>query len=265
VTESAGTPVYSEPAGSYASSWVMFAVVAVAFTVDCARAGRLVHVLGWSVGAVMIVGVNVLVTTSARALRSITVTTDSVQVGSDRLARSDIAGVAVVAESPPRILGQTPHLPMPRGVAGLALRLRDGSVVGVPTRRPDDLAAALGLTIPDGDEPTAADDVRIADGDDLAQLADVEERAAALYRVAGLPEPPARATAAGIAGATCVLVAGRPVYGYAWLSTEGQVARVEQVAVVPGRVRDGAADRLRSAAHEWAAGHGFQIVETSPP
>jgi hypothetical protein len=59
--------------------------------------------------------------------------------------------------------------------------------------------------------------VRIADVDDLAQLAEVEVAADELFRPLGIVDLPAPASAAERARAWRVLVAGRPVQGFAVL------------------------------------------------
>jgi GNAT superfamily N-acetyltransferase len=255
--------VYVEPAGTYRSAWLMASFVIVGFTIDCVRAGRVVHLIGWGLAGLAIVGVNVLVVYAARTLRSITVTASEIRVGEQQVARADIAATEDHPERATHVLGQTPHTPLPRGIRGLALRLVDGTLVAVATRQPDRLAAVLGVS-----ELSVAVSVRAATDDDYLALADIDERAAALFRVAELPVPEP-VTEAQLRAASIVLVADDPPAGFVAAERHGGQLRILALAVLPARMRAGVGTALVNALGEWARQHGcagltVTIAEPAP-
>jgi GNAT superfamily N-acetyltransferase len=240
---------YAEHPRSYASSLALVAVLAVGFAVDALLGGAGAHVWGWLAALVLVVGTDLLVVYAARSTRTIRLTGEALTVGEDSVPRTDIAGLDDV-EAGHRVLGVTLSRDLPRGTPGLGLRLADGSRVVVPTRRPERLAAALGVG-------AVEDAVRPATDADLALLAEIDERAETVFHVAGynlpavsLPERPVVA----------VLVIGSPPYGFAQLGEADGNAHLDEVAVLPGRMRQGVGTRLVEAACAWARSHGYRAM-----
>ena len=240
---------YVERPRSYVSSLTLVAVLAIGFGIDAALGGAGAHVWGWLIALALVVGVDLLVVYAARSTRTIVLTDDALTVGDEAIERADVTGLAEV-EHGLRVLGMTLTRDLPRGTPGLGLRLRDGSAVIVPTRHPDRLAAALAVT-------AAEDDVRPASDGDLAGLAEIDERAETVFRVAGYELPavnlPERA-------ATAIFVIGRPPYGFAQVGEADGDAHLDEVAVLPGRMRKGIGTRLVVAACDWARSQGYAAM-----
>lgn len=241
---------YVEHPRSYVSSLALVAVLAVGFAIDALLGGAVEHVWGWSLALVLVVGTDLLVVYAARSTRTIRVSDEALSVGDEALPRTEIDGIAEDVQPGTRVIGMTLTRDLPRGTPGLMLRLRDGSALVVPTRRPDRLAAALAVG-------AAADDVRPATGEDLPLLAEIDERADTVFRVAGYELPdvtlPERA-------AVAILVVGTPPYGFAQLGEADGNAHLDELAVVPGRMRRGVGTRLVEAACEWARAEGYPAV-----
>ena len=250
-------PVYVEPAARYTSSVVLAAFVVAGFAVDCIRAGRVVHVLGWLIGGVVIVGGNVLIVRAARSFRTITVTDAEVRVGEQWVARDVVAGIDR-SDAQGHVLGQTPYTNLPRGVPGLRLLLDSGEIAIVPTRRPDRLARVLGLSVA---APVPVDEVRPATDADLDALPSIAQRAWTLYRVAGADVPPQPTTADGLRAADAVFVIGTPPAGFVQLDRTGDVAQLSMIAVLPARMRAGLGGALLAAACEQARASGCVRIE----
>jgi GNAT superfamily N-acetyltransferase len=89
--------------------------------------------------------------------------------------------------------------------------------------------------------------VRIADADDLARLPAVEAAADELFRPLGIIDLPAPATPAERARAWRVLVAGRPVQGFAVLDLVDGAVHLEQLSVHPASGRRGIGGELLAA------------------
>ncbi|WP_369133069.1 GNAT family N-acetyltransferase [Modestobacter sp. I12A-02662] len=89
--------------------------------------------------------------------------------------------------------------------------------------------------------------VRVADADDLAQLAAVEAVADELFRPLGIVDLPPPASAAERARAWRVLVAGRPVQGFAVLELVDGAVHLEQLSVHPAAGRRGIGGALLAA------------------
>jgi GNAT superfamily N-acetyltransferase len=246
-------PVYVEPAARYTSSIVLAVVVAAGFTVDCVRAGHVVHVLGWVIGGVAIVGVNLLIVRAARSFRTVTVTAGEIRVGEQWVARDVVAGIDD-SDGQGHVLGQTPYTNLPRGVPGLRLRLRNGEIAIVPTRHPDRLAGVLGLAAP-------VDQVRPASAADLDTLPLIVQRAWTLYRVAGLDVPPQPTTADELRSADAVLVIGTPPSGFVQLDRRDDIAQLSMIAVLPARMRAGLGSVLLAAACDEARARGCTRIE----
>jgi GNAT superfamily N-acetyltransferase len=253
VNPGAGRPVYYEPARSYTAVFVALAAFAVACVFDVVTTGRLVHLVGWVLGAAVVSGILVLAIRTARALRSITVTQSDLVVGETVLPRSSIAGVERSVDAKLPVLGQSMPEGLPRGVVGLGLQLADGARVLVPTRRPERLAAVLEVT-------PEAEPVRPAEADDLPLLADVERSAVALYRVRGTPLPTTWTATDDFDDALAVFVVGRPPFGFIRLVEIDALPNISAIALVPKRVRGGVGTRLLDHACTWARERGYAAI-----
>jgi GNAT superfamily N-acetyltransferase len=244
---------YAEPGRSYRTTLALFVLLAAGFGLDLALGGGVAHLIGWIVAVVLVVGADALVTHAARSLRSITVTATELRVGDDAIARADIAGVLSEPGDDVPVLGVGPGSGLPRGVAGLALRLADGRTVLVPSRHPDRLAAALEVA-PDRAE------VRLATAEDLPLLAEIDSRADTLFRVAGIDLPLIPFPEDALADAKAVFVAGHPPVGFVRVDEVDGLAHVEALAVVPGHMREGLGTALLEAACAWAKQHHYPAI-----
>jgi ribosomal protein S18 acetylase RimI-like enzyme len=246
-------PVYFEPARSYATAWVLFVLLALGFVLDLSLGDGLSHLVAWVAAVVVVVGVDVLATHTARVLRSIMVTGDEVRVGEVSLQRSAIVGFGKGVDPSLPVLGRTVADGMPRGAQGLAVHLADGHTVVVATRHRDRLAAALevSLQIPD---------IRPADPEDLALLPEIDERAESLFRVAGFDLPRIPYAADDLHEARMVFVAGRPAVGFARVDEVDGLAHVEDLAVLPANMRQGLGTALLEAACSWSAAQGYVAI-----
>lgn len=245
--------VYVEPGARYTSTAIMTAFVVIGFVVDCLRSGKVVHVLGWVIGGVLIVGANLLIVRAARSLRTITVTGSEIRVGDQWLERAHVVGIDT-GDATAHVLGQTPHTPLQRGVPGLRLALADGAVAVIATRRPAELMTALALAAP-AERGEPAIEVRTARDDEYPALPVIAERAAALYTVAG-QAPPRIPTVAELRAAAVVLVAlgpsaDEPLAGFIALLARGGSWDVAHLAVLPSQIRRGVGPALRSAAEDY--------------
>lgn len=244
---------YREPARSYASAVLLFLVLAAGFALDLALGGGLVHAWGWLLAVVVVVGVDLIAIRAARTMRSVTVTSDELRVGDHAVPRASIIGFERQVDPSLPVLGQTLHEGLPRGVSGLVVHLVDGAVVAVPTRRPDRLAAALGLQL-------QVLEIRTAEDDDLPVLAEIDERAESLFRVAGMQLPHIPFLMDELREAKVIFVAGRPIAGFVRVDEVDGMAHVEELAVLPGRMRQGLGTALLEAACTWAAAHDYPAV-----
>jgi GNAT superfamily N-acetyltransferase len=249
-------PEYHEPGRGYTTAWVFGAVLVAGFVIDLALGAGAVHVWAWLIAIVLVVGLDVLAIRAARALRTITVTPTELRMGEHTLPRDSIVGVSTEFEPTVPVLGQLVHEGLPRGIPGLAVHLADGDALLVPTRHPDRLAAALGAP----DVASAVPDIRLAGRDDLAQLPEIDKRAESLFHVAGFDLPDIPFSAEDVDAAKVVFVAGRPAVGYVWVDEVDGVAHIEELAVVPSRMRRGLGTALLTAACEWAAGEGYPAI-----
>ncbi|HJQ43370.1 MAG TPA: GNAT family N-acetyltransferase [Jatrophihabitantaceae bacterium] len=246
-------PVYVEPARSYTGVWFAVVGLVAACLLDTSMTHSFVHLIGWIVAAVLIVGIYALAVRTARALRTVTVTDTDVTVGAATIDRANIEAVERDVDITRPVLGQAPGGGLPRGAAGLTLVLADGSRTTVPTRFPGALAEVLAV-------PTEVPDVRPAEAADLPLLLEVERRSTALYRVSGTPLPEAWSGIAEIDEPSAVFVVGRPPFGFIRLVELDGLANIAVIAIVPGRVRAGVGTELVEAAAEWARAEGYRAM-----
>lgn len=259
--QSAAEPVYYEPARSYVTAGALFVLIAVGFTVDLAIGAGLLHLWAWLGAVVLVVGIDVLSTHAARVMRSITVTPTEVRVGEQGVPRDSIVGALTGFDRLLPVLGQSAREGLPRSIPGLAVHLAGGGVLLVPTRYPERLAAALDLSIeaPDLDPPGPAE-LRPAEPDDLALLPEIDRRAESLFRVSGLDLPQIPFPVDELPDAKAIFVVGRPAVGFVWIDEVDGVAHIEELAVVPARMRAGLGTALLAAACTWAAADGYPAI-----
>ncbi|MGI8762225.1 MAG: GNAT family N-acetyltransferase [Jatrophihabitantaceae bacterium] len=244
---------YREPGRSYLSSLVLLLVLGAGFAADVALGGGRAHLAGWIVAVVLVVGVDLLVTYAARSTRSLTITADELRVGEASLVRDRIVGFELDLDRSLPVLGRSIAEGLPRGASGLALHLVGGAVLLVPTRHPDRVAAALEVAL-------ERLDIRVAEPQDLPLLAEIDSRAESLFRVAGLELPPIPFPVDEMHEALVVFVAGRPPVGFVRVDEVDGLAHVEELAVVPGRMRQGLGTGLLEAGCAWAAEHGYPAI-----
>jgi GNAT superfamily N-acetyltransferase len=251
--EQAARPVYYEPAQTYRGAWVLFAAFVVGFVVDLALGHGSKHVWAWLIAVVLVVGVDVLVTRAARSMRSITVTRTELRVGENAVPRDTITAMADQVDPSLPVFGLSVGQGLPRATPGLAMQLADGAVLVVPTRHPDRLAAALHVS-------HEAPAIRPAEPDDLVALPEIDRRAETLFRVAGYELPEITFPVDAMHDALAIFVAGRPAVGFVWVSEVDGLAYIEELAVLPGRMRQGLGTALLESASDWAAAAGYPAI-----
>jgi ribosomal protein S18 acetylase RimI-like enzyme len=233
---------------------VLFVLLAAGFVVDLVVVGGgLTHLIAWLVAVVVVVGVDLLTIRAARSLRSVTVTDSELRVGEAAITRDQIIGVEHAFDPLTPIVGRSAVEGLPRGWSGLALHLADERYVVVPTRQPVRLAAALEAAL---DVP----DVRPADPEDLPLLAEIDERADSLFRVSGMELPQIPFPVDELHDAKAVFVVGRPPVGFVQLDEVDGLAHIQEIAVVPGRMRRGLGSSLLEAACTWAKANDYPAV-----
>ncbi|MCZ2807530.1 GNAT family N-acetyltransferase [Modestobacter sp. VKM Ac-2983] len=107
---------------------------------------------------------------------------------------------------------------------------------------------------------SAGGQVRDADDADLAELAAVEAAADELFWPLGITDLPPPATAEERARAWRVLVAGRPVAGFAVLELVDGAVHLEQLSVHPAHGRRGIGTALLAATLDTARQHGADRI-----
>jgi hypothetical protein len=137
---------YVEPGGSWRAFWLVAAALTVLLALDLALHGPGVPPLLWLVAIVAVLGVIAGGTLSARRIWTVRVDRFGLAVGRERIARSDIDAAHLRAvdsgvDAGAPVLGG--GWSIPKGRAGLPLRLVDGRTVLVPTRDPAALRTAL--------------------------------------------------------------------------------------------------------------------------
>lgn len=252
-----GEDGYEEKARGYASLWVFVALLGAGFLVDLVLGGGRAHLIGWILALVIVVGFNFIVVYAVRSEKSLTLTKEELRVGDDAIGRSEIVSVAAgVDDAELPVLGWP--MGKPRQLKGLTVRLFDGQDVVVPTRFPDRLQAALGVPAARG--PVNDEDVRAAARGELPALEDVWRRAQALFRTAGYQVPELPFDTAGLAEAKAVFVAGRPPVAFVRVDEVDGLAHIDEVAVIPKRMRQGIGSRLIERACDWARTHEYPAV-----
>lgn len=253
-----GDVVYREPARSWVSVWLVFLLLVGAFALDFFAFGSVIPVAGWIVAIALIVGVYALLIYSARATRSLVLTTEELWVGDEMLIRAEIVGVD--ARVPRRneeyvVLGWPTG--MPRAIRGVTVRLADEQDVVLPTRHADRLQAALGVGAA---QPKVVGTIRAAGAADLEQLPDIDSRAGILFRLAGYHTPELEFARDKLADAKAIFVVDDPPIAFIWLSEVDGVAYVEEVAVIPKAMRKGIGGQLIANACAWAHDEGYPAI-----
>lgn len=244
---------YVEHPRGYWSLLYTAAAVAVGFLVDLGLGGGVAHLPGWLIALAVLLGVHALAVHAARSEKTLRITADDVRVGDDTIARADIAGVTGDPDGEAPVLGWPAGLP--RGTPGVAVRLTDGRPAVVPTKHPDRVRAALGLGVVD-----EAPEVRAAEPSEYPAIAEIDERADTVFRLAGYHLPDLPFDDAALREAKAVFVAGRPPVGFVWLVEVDGMAHVMEIAVIPKWMRRGVGSRLLDRAGEWARTHGYPAI-----
>jgi GNAT superfamily N-acetyltransferase len=228
------------------------AVLVAGFLFDLiALGGGRVHALAWALAAIIVAGFDALIVYAARSVRSIVVTDDEVLVGEESLPRKDIVGIRQGDEGP--VLGRRHGEGLPRGTTGLMLQLVGDRTIVVATRRPKDLAAALGAE-------DVAPSIRRALPSDLELLPDIDSRAETLFRVAGLNLPHVPFPVDELHESEAVFVAGRPPVAFVQIDEVDGIAHVQELAVLPSHMRQGLGSSLLEAACDWAGKAGYPAI-----
>lgn len=248
---------YREPARSYLSTAGLALLIVLGFLLDLLLGAGETHLIGWLLALVVVAGIDALTVHAARTLRSVTVSGTQLRVGDDVIERAEILGIEIGVVEPEgqsrKILGRTAAEGMPRGCVGISLHLTDGRHVIVPTRHPDRLADTLQvqLEIPE---------VRPAAPEELPLLAEIDERAEALFTVAGLQLPRIVFPVDKLPNAKAVFVQGHPPVGFVRVEEVDGRAHIEELAVLPSHMRRGIGSALLEAACAWAADSGYPAI-----
>ena len=245
-----GVELYREHPRSYRSTVAMGVAIAVGAAVDYALGGGGRHLWAWLAAFLLICGLDALAVAASKRLRSIWITRDQLVVGEHSFDRSKIEGVDVPAER-----GVAAIAPSPRGSVLVGVRVEGGGVLGVPTRKPEQLAGALGFRA-----TPALLDVRPAEPGDLSDLPELETRADMVFTVAGFGPLPPAADVQTYAASAALFVAGRPAVGLARVEIVDGVAHLEQLAVLPSHMRRGVGSALLEQVSVWAADDGHEAV-----
>jgi len=251
---------YHEPGCGYRGLAWCGALLVVGFLIDLGIGGARAHVVAWLVAAVVLLGADLVIIRATRLFKTLDVTGEEVRIGEEAVARADVVTASATVDDEAPVLGWSSGMPRRRGA--VCLDLRDGRRVVVPTRRPDAVLAALGAAQPVGGQsadgqPAGGLDVRPATAQELPLLAEIDERADTLFRVAGYDLP---AIEPSDDAAAAVFVAGRPPVGFARVDEVDGLAHLTEVAVVPGSMRRGVGSALLAAACDWARAAGHPAI-----
>lgn len=252
--------IYREEARSYRSLLWSLLAVPVLFCFDLlvtGKHGALTHLPGWIIAGALLVGVHWLLLHAVRSTHSLRLTPDELMVGDEAIPRTDIVGVT--PGGGPDVDLATLGWPngFPRKSKAVTVRLADDRDVLVPTRFPERLRDVLQVGAP---EPGPPIDVRVAQDADLAELADIDERAEVIFRVAGYDLPRLPFDDEGLRAAALVLVVGEPAVGFAWVDEVDGAAHLHELSVLPSAMRQGYGTRLLEAACAWAAERGHPAM-----
>ena len=137
---------YVEPGGSWRPFWLVAGALAALLALDLALPGGDVPPLLWAAAIVAVLGIVGAGILSARRVWTVRVDDDGLSVGREqvRFDRIDVEHLRAVdsgVDAGAPVLGGGWSLP--KGRAGLPLKLTDGRTVLVPTRSPTSLHAAL--------------------------------------------------------------------------------------------------------------------------
>jgi GNAT superfamily N-acetyltransferase len=245
-----GVEVYREHPRSYRSTIALGVAIVAGAALDFALGGAGTHFWAWLAAFVLICGLDALAVNASQRLRSIAVTRDRLVVGEHSFERTQIEGVDVPADT-----GVAAIAPSPRGSTLVGVRVKGGGVLGVPTRKPEQLAGALGFRA----TPVLLE-VREAETGDLPDLPELETRADMVFKVAGFGPLPPAADVASYAAAEALFVAGRPAVGVARVELVDGTAHLEQLAVLPSHMRRGVGTALLERVLSWAADNGHTAV-----
>jgi hypothetical protein len=157
---------YVEPGGSWRPFWLVAGALGLLAVLDLALPGPDVPALAGVLAALAVLGVVAAGVLSARRAWGVRVDAGgadpALTVGRERVLLADVdathlravgAGTAGVDAGAPVLGG---GWSVPRGRAGLPLRLTDGRTVLVPTRDPAALATALLSAVPDTPDGSTA-------------------------------------------------------------------------------------------------------------
>ena len=104
------------------------------------------------------------------------------------------------------------------------------------------------------------DEIRLASNDDKRQLSAIEADADRLFKTAGVNDLPSPASYEDFLAAKCILVAGRPVRGFARIEELDGNAHLEQLSVELRYAGAGLGSRLLDEACEWAKSSGYSAI-----
>ena len=252
--------VYREEARTYRSLLWSLLAVPVLFCFDLlvtGRHGALTHLPGWILAGALLVGVHWLLLHAVRSTHSLRLTPDELAIGDEAIPRADIVGVT--PGGGPDVELDTLGWPngFPRKSKAVTVRLADDRDVLVPTRFPERLRDVLQVGAPEAGPPV---EVRVAQEADLAELADIDERAEVIFRVAGHELPRLPFNDDELRDAALVLVVEDPPVGFAWVGEVDGNAHVRGLSVLPSAMRRGYGSSLLEAACDWAAEHGYPAM-----
>lgn len=250
IGRSPGATAYQEHPRSYRTTVAFAVAIAAGAVLDIALGGSRVHLWAWCAAFVLIVGFDAVAVAASQRLRSITVTGEQFMVGEHTFDRSTIEGVDLPAA--PEVAAIAPS---PRGSVVIGVRINGGGVLGVPTRKPELLAGALGFV-----GAPALLEVRPAASSDLPGLPELETRSDVVFAVAGFGPLPPAADVATYAASAALFVAGRPAVGLARVEMVDGLAHLEQLSVLPSHMRRGVGTALLERACTWAAETGHAAV-----
>ena len=156
---------YVEPGGAWRPFWLVAAFLAVLVFLDLASPGPGVPLLVRALVILAVLGVVAAGTVSARRVWTVQVSGEgpdaALSVGPERVPLADVDAVHLraVREGMAGADAGAPVLgggwSLPRGRAGLPLKLADGRTVLVPTRDPAALVTALLATVPEAGDGLA--------------------------------------------------------------------------------------------------------------